>query len=125
MCAYFDATGCGVADGIDCLCMGVSAVDALQGAVIHRLYAIFYDEKCAAVQFCQIVEQVGRHAVGACAYDYAYDIGRAEGFFVFGLQVGERCVSVCIGLEISQILHVGIFPGEELFAFFQLQSDGF
>ena len=77
-----------------------------------------------AVKEGEIVEKCWRHTVGACADDQPYHIGDGEGFFVFGFEVLERVVGIGVGLKVGEVLHVGIFLGEEAFAFFQLLGDG-
>lgn len=119
-----NASGCCTGDGIDGLSMGVAAIDTRQRHVIDGFDAVFDEEEGEAVEFFEIVEEVVGHAIRTSAYDEPYDIGNGEGFFVFVFKVLEGIVGVGVGLEISEVLHVGVFAREKTLALLKLLGDG-
>lgn len=120
-----DVTSSGSGDGIDGLSVSVTTIDTQQRRIIHGLDTIFNNKEGAAVQLFQIVEQRIGHAVGTGANDETHDIGDRERFLIFGLEMIERIVGVCIGLEVGKILHLRIFSGKETLALLELLGDGF
>ena len=103
----------------------MTTIDTQQRRIIHGLDTIFNNKEGAAVQLFQIVEQRIGHAVGTGANDETHDIGDRERFLIFGLEMIERIVGVCIGLEVGKILHLRIFSGKETLALLELLGDGF
>ena len=76
-------------------------------------------------EFCEVLQQVGRHAVGTGTYHEAYHTIDAECFFISLSQEVERCIGVGICLEVCQVLHRGVFAGEELLTLFELLGYAF
>ena len=120
-----DATSSSTLDSIDSLSMSVSSVDALERGVIDRFDAVFDDEESALVELFEIIQQGIRHTVRASANDKTDDIRNGKGFLIFGDEVGESIISVGVCLEVSEVLHVGVFASKELLALLELLSDGF
>ena len=125
MCAHTDATSNSAHNGINGLGVGVTSIDAQECRVVDGFDAIFDNEEGATVQFFQIVKQSVRHAVGTGTDDDADDIGHGKRLFVFGFEMVERGVGVGVGLEVSQVFHIGIFPGKKALPLFELLGDGF
>lgn len=120
-----DATSSSTLDSIDGLSMSVPSVDALERGVIDRFDAVFNDEESALVEIFEVIQQGIRHTVRASANNQTDDIWNRKGFLIFGDEVGEGVVSVGICLEVSEVLHVGVFASKELLALLELLSDGF
>ena len=120
-----NATSRSTPDGIDGLGVSVSSIDALEGGVTDGFDAVFDKEEGAAVEFRKVIQQGIGHAVGTGTDDQPHHIRNGECLLVLGLQVVERIVGVGVCLEVSQILHVGIFARKELLALLQLLGDGF
>lgn len=119
-----DATSSSTLDGIDGLSMSVPSVDALERGVIDRFDAVFDDKESALVELFEVIQQSIRHTVRASANDQTDDIKNGKGFLIFGDEVGEGVVSVGVCLEVSEVLHVGVFASKELLALLELLSDG-
>ena len=113
----------GLGDGLAGLLEGVASVDELERAVVGTLNAIFDHEESLLIEAAQVVEQFGGYAVGARPYHDAYDIIHAQRLFIERLEMGEGSVGVGVGLEVGEILHVGVFAGKELLALLQLLAD--
>lgn len=119
-----DATSSSTLDGIDGLSMSVPSVDALERGVIDRFDAVFDDKESALIEFFEIIQQGIRHTVRASANDQTDDTRNGKGFLIFGDKVGEGIVSVGVCLEVSEVLHVGVFASKELLTLLELLSDG-
>ena len=119
-----DATSSSTLDGIDGLSMSVPSVDALECGVIDRFDAVFNDEESALIELFEVIQQGIRHTVRASANNQTDDIWNRKGFLIFGDEVGESIVSVGVCLEVSEVLHVGVFASKELLALLKLLSDG-
>jgi len=122
--ACADATSGCTLDGIDGLSVGVTSVDALEGGVIDRFDTVFDHQEGALVELFEVIQQGIRHAVRTSADDKTNHVRNRKCLLVFGFQMGEGIVGVGICLEVSEILHVGVFAGKELFSLLQLLSDG-
>ena len=120
-----DAPGVGAFHGGAAAGEVVAAVDAAQGLVVGALDAVFHEEEGLAVELLQIVEQLVAHAVGTGADDNAHHIGHCQCLLIHSPQFVHLGVCIRIGLEISQISHVWIFPREECLALLQLLRDRF
>ena len=125
VCAHTDATSSSACDGINGLGMGVTSIDAQECRVVDGLNAVFNNEESSTVQLFQIVKQSVRHAVGTGTDDDADDIGHGKRLFVFGFEMVERGVGVGVGLEVSQVLHLGIFPGKKALPLLELLGNRF
>ena len=110
----------GAQDGILRLLESMAAIDAQKGVVVGAFDAVFYQYEGALVELCQIIEQLIRHAIRACAYDDAHNIVYLQRLVVKRLELVEWGIGVGEGLEIGQILHIRILVGEELLALFEL-----
>ena len=120
-----DVTSSSTLNGIDGLSMSVPSVDALERGVINGFDAVFDDEESALVELFEVIQQGIRHTVRASANNQTDDIRNGKGFLIFGDEVGEGVVSVGVCLEVSEVLHVGVFASKELLALLELLSDGF
>lgn len=119
-----DATSSSTLDGIDGLSMSVPSVDALECGIIDRFDAVFDDEESALVELFEVIQQGIRHTIRASANNQTNDIRNGKGFLIFGDEVGEGVVSVGVCLEVSEVLHVGVFASKKLLALLELLSDG-
>ena len=114
----------GLADCLTGLLESVASVDELQREVVGTLNTIFYDEEGTLIELAEIIEELVGHAVRSRANDDSHDVVDAQCLFVEYLKTVERVIGISIGLEVGQILHVGVFAGEEALAFLQLLADG-
>ena len=102
----------------------MSAVDAQQRLVRHRLDAILDRKEAMALQSLKIVEQGGIDTVGSCADDQAHHAILRESLLVATAQHVKWGVGVGECLKVGQILHVGIFMCEKLLALANLLCNG-
>lgn len=94
-----------------------------KGLVVGALDAVFHEEEGLAVELLQVIEQLVAHTVGAGADDDAHHVGHCQCLLIHPPQFVHLCVGIRIGLEISQVSHVGIFSREERLALLQLLCD--
>ena len=106
-------------------CEIMSSIDVLKDDVVGGFYAIFHSEKALMIQISKIIEQGLWHTIRTSANHDANNVFHRKGFLVLSFQVIERCISIRIGLKISQIFHRGVFASKESLSFYELLGDGF
>ena len=113
-----DATSMGSLHRVTATSEVVSTIDAAQSLIIGTLDTILYKYEGMLVQLRQIVEQLVAHAVRSGADNDAHDIFHLQCLLIHLPQVFHLVVGIGVCLEVSKILHVGVFLRKESLALF-------
>ena len=113
MCAHGNTTLRSTLHCIDRGSIVVPSVYAQQGCIVTALNAILHKHEGALRKFLQVIEQFIGHTIGACAYHKPNTALDRECLFVTLAQHIERCVSICVGLEIGKVTHLRVLVCKE------------
>ena len=118
-----DACSVGALDGLDAGLITVPPLDTLKAAVARALYTVLHEEEGALRELLEVVEEGLGHAVRARADDEPDDVFMTECLLVLRDAVLHLPVGIGVGLEVSEVLHLGVLPAEEGDAFVDLLGD--